>query len=100
MAELQNFFRSQGKSRFQLNDCGSNLAEADIRQPDHSDILDRVMFPQVIFDLDRIKVLAAGNDHIFLTVNEVNETVFGLLCHIAGEKPAVRQHLFRGFSSL
>ena len=43
----------------------------------------------MILDLHGIDVLAAADDDVFLAVDEPDEAVLVLACHIAREQPAV-----------
>src|SRR5699024_5724756 len=79
-----------------FDDGRGDLAEAAVRQPDHRDVLDRVMAMEEIFDLYRIDGFAAGDDDIFLAVDQVDEALFILLGHIAGIQPAIFQYFGRG----
>ena len=48
------------------------------------------------FNLTRIHVKSAANNHIFHTVHDIKEAVFVLLAHIARMEPATPHAFFRG----
>ena len=46
--------------------------------------------------MHRIKIFAAGNNHVFFAINQINKSVRIVFCHIAGVKPAILEDLIRG----
>ena len=55
---------------------------------------------QEIFNLYRIQVLTAGDDHVLLPVHQIDEAILILTGHIAGEEPAVLQDFGSGLGIL
>ena len=96
-AVVVDLFFCAGKAFLDLHDRRRNLAETLIGQADDSDVLDRLECVQEVLDLNRIEILAAGDNDVFLAVDEVVESVLVLYGHIAGVEPAVIvQDLFVG----
>ena len=49
------------------------------------------MLFQEVLDLNRVDILSAGDDDIFLAVYQENESVRIQHCHVAGIQPAILQ---------
>src|SRR5262245_13028756 len=64
---------------------------------DDSDLEDRRMRSKCIFDLNAIDVLAAAIDHIFLSIDDVDQTLLVDSGHIAGVEPSVDEGIGRRF---
>lgn len=56
----------------------------------NGDHCDRRVHGNDLLKLSRIDVVASGNDHVFLAVDDEDETVLVSTCNIAGRKPALR----------
>ena len=81
----------------ELDDGGSDLAEALVRQADDRHVLDRLVVMEKVLHLHRIDVLATADDDVLLAVDQVDEAFFILARHVAGEQPAVFEHSGGGF---
>ncbi len=66
-----------------------------MRNADDSGLHHLGMFEKHLFDIPGINVEAAGDDHIFLAINDVEIAVFVHFCDIAGVQPPVGEG-FRG----
>ena len=69
--------------------AAKDYAPYSYMQTDDSNVFDCIVLAEEIFNLYRIDIFAAGDDDIFLTVNEIDKAVFVFLCHIAGEQPSI-----------
>ena len=78
-----------GETRFQLNYRHGIFAQARVGKPDHGHILDRFMRTQKILNLHRLKVLAATDNYVFFTVDQIDKSVFIHSRHIARIQPPV-----------
>ena len=65
------------------------LTQSFVRQPYDRNILDGRVTSEEVLYLNGIKVLAAADYDILLTVNEVNKSVLIFLSHISCIEPAV-----------
>ena len=72
----------------ELNDGSRDLAQTLVGQSDDSHVVDGVVGAQEVLDLNGIKVLAAGNDDVLLTVYKEDEAVLVLHGHVSGIEPA------------
>ncbi len=89
LAELHDLFFGRIFTGFDLDDRRGDLAEAIVGQTDDGHVLDLVVGTQKIFDLHGVNVFAAGDDDIFFAVDQIDESVFVALCHVAGVEPAL-----------
>ena len=69
-------------------------------QADDGNVLDLVIGAQEVFDLDGVDVFTAGDDHVLLAVDQIDEAFLVLTGHIAGEEPVVLQDLVGGIGIL
>ena len=67
------------------------LAPFLVRHAEHSDILDAGVARQQAFDLARVHVLAAADDHVTLAVDQIDEAVLIAPRHVANAAIAVAQ---------
>ena len=82
---------------FQLDNGAGNLAQTLVLHTDHGYIMYLIIGADIIFDLYRINVFAAADDHVFLSVYQIDKAILVLFCHIPGKQPSVFQCLFAGF---
>src|ERR1044071_7196194 len=47
------------------------------------------------FDLTRVKILAAGNDHVFQTIEDIEVTVTVLIADVTGPKQTITERELR-----
>lgn len=81
-------------ARPQNDRCVYRLAPFLIGYGIYAALGDCLMLHQYVFDLSRINVKPAGNDHVFLTVGEIEISISGQPPEIAGAKPAIDETLF------
>ncbi len=65
------------------------LAPVLMRDADHGALRHRGMAGDGVLDLDRVDVLAAGNDHVLDPVNHIDEAVVVHVAAVTGVHPAV-----------
>ena len=87
--ELINILLGTGKALFYRDDGGRNFPQTLIRKSDDSHILNRFIGAQEIFNLNRIQIFPATDNHVFLAVYQHNKSIFVFLGHIAGIQPSV-----------
>ena len=71
VAELLNLVKSAAAVRLRLDNRTGNLAETLVRKTDYRDILDLWILLKEILYLDRVDVLSAADDYVFLAVYKV-----------------------------
>ncbi|MEZ4479862.1 MAG: hypothetical protein R3B97_01750 [Dehalococcoidia bacterium] len=82
------------------DDCSYGFAPALIRDADDGCFEDTRMFEDSVFDLGQYTFSPPGNDHVFSTVDDVNEVLVIDGGDIAGVHPSVSKYLFRGVRAL
>ena len=88
-AERLQFFFGECCFRLHFYDGSRDFAQTGIWQTNDSNVFDCIVLAEEIFNLYRLNIFAAGDDDIFLAVNEIDKAVFVFLCHIAGEQPTI-----------
>ena len=71
------------------------LAPALVGQPEDGDLAHRRVAHEDLLDLDRVDVLAAGDDHVLLAVDERDVAVVVDLAEVAGVEPAAAERVGR-----
>ncbi len=71
------------------------LAPALVGQPEDGHLADGRVAHEDLLDLDRVDVLAAGDDHVLLAVDERDVAVLVDLAEVAGVEPAAAERLGR-----
>src|SRR3954468_7997180 len=82
-----------GDFRSQDNDAVHALAPDVVWHADDSNLHDAGMGGEGVLHLDRVDVLAAGHDHVVDAVDELEVAVLVESAEVAGEVPAVAEHL-------
>src|SRR3984885_8925922 len=78
------------------DDRADRLAPLVVGHADDGDRADRGVREQALLDLQRVDVLPAGDDHVLLAVDQVEQPVGVKRADVAGVAPAVAQDLGRG----
>ena len=91
-AVLVHFFFRTGHARLDADDCTGDLTLPPVRESDDCNVIHLVKFSDKVFDFNRVKVFATGNNDVLLAVNKEDETVFILLCNVTRIKPSVLKH--------
>ena len=92
---MQGLFGA-GEAFLQLHDGHGDFAEARFGHADDGHVLDGVVGAHEVFYLHGVDVFAAGDDHVLLAVNKVDEAVLVHAGHVAGVEPAVLDALGGG----
>ena len=71
--------------------CRRYLAPAFVGYAEHCTLGNCVVLIQGVFDLDRIHILRAGNQHVLGTVDKRQESIFVNETNIARQQPTIRQ---------
>ena len=90
------------RTRLEHDDRVDLLTPCRVGDADHGDLLDRRVGRDRVLDLDRVDVLAAGDDHVLDPVDEVDVAVGVEVALVAGVVPAVAERsrgLLRAASS-
>ena len=69
---------------------GGQLAPIVVRNAEHGAFIDRRVAVESVFDLRRIDVFAARNDHVLGAVDQKQKPVFIDIANVAGADPAIR----------
>lgn len=72
-----------------LDDRRRDLTKSWICKSYNCYVFDLWIFTQEILDLYRINILTTADDNILLTVNQIDEAICILLCHISGIQPSI-----------
>src|SRR5690606_38113897 len=94
--ELDQRRRLQPAAAAQHDDRAHRFAPFVIRHTDHRAFGDIGVGQYRLLDFARINVFTAGNDHVFLAVDQVQEVLIVEAAHVAGVAPAVAEGRQRG----
>ena len=67
-AEVIDFLFCAGLSLLDFYNCSGNFAQPLIRQADYGNILDLIKLAHKVFDLNRVDIFTAADNHVFLAV--------------------------------
>src|SRR4029450_10342374 len=84
-----------GRAGLELDHGLHRLAPLLVRHADHRAVLHRGMAPQHLLDLAGEDVEAAGDDHVLLAIDDVDEAVLVDNADVAGMVPAEGRGLAR-----
>src|SRR5690606_19982580 len=87
--EFDEFAVADADARLEHDDRADAFAPLRIGHADHRAFGYGVVLQQRVFDFPRINVFAAGNDHVFLAVDQMQHAVLVEHAHVAGVDPAV-----------
>src|SRR5690606_5895974 len=94
-APLDKFFFGELRALFKDDESLYLFAETIVRNTNYGDERNSRVRDDELFKLARIDVVAAAQDHIFLAVNDRQESILVHRADIAGVKPTVAKGLCR-----
>ncbi len=97
---FENLFFGEGFARNSGHHHGNQFTQSLVRVTNGCHILHARMGMEEVFDLDGEDILPADDDHILLSVHDIDKAIFILSRHVSCIEPSILQGSRRGFRVL